>query len=184
MGTIDRNGWARSPKYAEEDPNGFRQHIAFDWQNAASESQYLAFVIDVMKSTEPLHGPAGKFYEMKKCRDEVITQQVFSTGVKLGRLAYRSSPLGGCTNPGVCETSKGLRLIDTTCATNACKYLVGKHSKIVEVIRLQRAAMRRMDAASLTYQFELEDLNALVATEVAWRPPILGNEAHEELDDA
>lgn len=177
-------GSAFSVNFIEEDPNGFRQHIAFDWQNAASESQYLAFVIDVMKSTEPLHGPAGKFYEMKKCRDEVITQQVFSTGVKLGRLAYRSSPLGGCTNPGVCETSKGLRLIDTTCATNACKYLVGKHSKIVEVIRLQRAAMRRMDAASLTYQFELEDLNALVATEVAWRPPILGNEAHEELDDA
>lgn len=177
-------GSAFSINFIEEDPNGFRQHVAFDWQNAASESQYLAFVIDVMKSTEPLHGPAGKFYEMKKRRDDVITQQVFSTGVKLGRLAYRASPLGGCTNPGACETSKGLRLIDTTCLTNACKYLVGKYSKIIEVIRLQRAALSRMDVTSLTYQFELEDLNALVATEVAWRPPVGGAESHGELDDA
>jgi hypothetical protein len=176
-------GSAFSINFIEEDPRGFRQHVAFDWQNAESESQYLAFVVDVMKSTEPLHGPAGKFYEMKKELDEVITQQVFSRSVKLGRLAYRSSPLGGCTNPGVCETSKGLRLIDTTCATNACKYLVGKHSKIVEVIRLQRAALSRMDVTSLTYQFELEDLNALVATEVTWRPPVVGTEAHKELDD-
>lgn len=176
-------GSAFSINFIQEDPRGFRQHVAFDWQNAASESQYLAFVVDVMNSTEPLHGPAGKFYEMKKGRDEVITQQVFSRGVKLGRLSYRSSPLGGCTNPAVCETSKGLRLVDTTCVTNACKYLVGKHSKIVEVIRLQRAALGRMDVTSLTYQFELEDLHALVAAEVAWQPSVVGTEAYKESDD-
>lgn len=176
-------GSAFAINFIEEDPAGFRQHVAFEWQNAASESQYLAFVIDVMKSTELLHGPAGKFYEMKKGRNEVITQHEFLQGVKLGRLAYRASPLGGCTNPGACETSKGLRLIDTACATKACKYLIGKHSKIVEVIRLQRAALNHIDDTSLTYQFELEDLNALIATEKAWRSPVVGAEAHGELDD-
>ena len=97
-------------------------------------------------------------------REEVATQ------MKAGLLAYREGPLGGCTRPGVCETRKGLNLIDTVCATDGCKHLIGKHSKIVQTIRLKRAAMAHITPGSVTAAMEREELEALERVEREWRP--------------
>lgn len=126
---------------------------------------------DVLHSDEPLHGPAGKYYQLQKMREEVVSPQELKTQIKMGRIAYRAGPLGGCTNPEPCKSAKGLRLIDITCATEGCRHLVGKHSKIIQAINLQRAAMRYLDPKSITYQVEKEDLEAMEATEVLWRSP-------------
>jgi hypothetical protein len=89
--------------------------------------------------------------------------------MKAGLLAYRDGPLGGCTRPGVCEIRKGLNLIDTVCATDGCKHLIGKHSKIVQTIRLKRAAMTHITPGSITEAMEQEELMALEHVERAWR---------------
>jgi hypothetical protein len=166
--------YARGSAYAinfiAEDPKGYTKHIVGEWQDGEKESQYLAFVQDVLKSDEPMYGAAGSYYEMQRKRGEILSLDDFKKQIKMGRLAYRKSPLGGCTNPSACESSKGLRLVDVSCATEGCKHLIGKHSKILQTIRLQRAALSHVDVNSITYQLEKEDLDALVATEVLWRP--------------
>ena len=165
-------GCAFAKNYLAEDPKGYRKHIVVEWQDGEQEAQYLAFVHDVLKSDEPLYGSAGSYYERQKKRGEVVSPDELKKQIKMGRLSYRSGPLGGCTNPDVCKSSKGLRLIDVTCATEGCKHLVGKHSKIVETMRLQRAAMNHLDPNSITYQIEKEDMDALDAMEVLWRSEV------------
>lgn len=166
--------YARGSSFAinflSDDPTGFNHHIVHEWQAGVEESQYLAFVRDVLESDEALYGPAGKFYEMQKARDEVISPDHLKKQIKMGRLAYQATPLGGCTNPAPCDSPKGLRVVKVACVTENCKHLIGKHSKVIQVIKMQRATLSRMDPRTITYQLEKEDLDDLVLAEAMWRP--------------
>lgn len=161
--------------FITDDPVGYKKHVAIDWQDGAEEAEVLAFVRDVLNSSEPMFGGAGTFYERQRERGEVMSREAVAKQMKAGLLAYREGPLGGCTRPGVCETRKGLNLIDTVCATDGCKHLIGKHSKIVQTIRLKRAAMTHITPGSITEAMEREDLEALERVEREWRP----QEGHE-----
>lgn len=155
--------------FIAEDPAGYKKHIAVDWQDGADEAEMLAFVRDVLNSTEPMFGGAGNFYERQRERGEVMSREEVAKQMKAGLLAYRDGPLGGCTRPSVCETRKGLNLIDTVCATDGCKHLIGKHSKIVQTIRLKRAAMAHITPGSITEVMEREELESLERVEHEWR---------------
>lgn len=161
--------------FIADDPVGYKKHVAIDWQDGAEEAEMLAFVRDVLNSSEPMFGGAGTFYVRQRERGEVMSREAVAKQMKAGLLAYREGPLGGCTRPGVCETRKGLNLIDTICATEGCKHLIGKHSKIVQTIRLKRAAMTHITPGSITEAMEREDLEALERVEREWRP----QEGHE-----
>ncbi len=156
--------------FIEDDPKGYKKHIAVDWQDGAEEAEMLAFVCDVLNSSEPMFGGAGIYYQRQHKRGEVMSREEVTKQMKAGLLAYRDGPLGGCTRPGVCETRKGLNLIDTVCATEGCKHLVGKHSKVVQTIRLKRAAMAHLTPGSINEEMEREELEALERVEREWRP--------------
>lgn len=162
-------GSAFAINFIGEDPRGFKRHVAAEWQSGEQEAQYVAFVRDVLHSDEPMYAPAGVYYERQRSRGDVLLPEEFKKQVKMGRLAYRSSPLGGCTNPGSCEKAKGLRLMQVTCLTDNCEFLIGKHSKIIRMVEMQRATLRNTDPQSITYAIEKEDLEILVATEIKWR---------------
>lgn len=156
--------------FIADDADGYKKHVAVDWQDGAEEAEMLAFVRDVLNSTEPMFGGAGNFYERQRERGEVMSRNEVAKQMRAGLLAYREGPLGGCTRPGVCETRKGLNLIDTVCATDGCKYLIGKHSKIVQTIRLKRAAMAHITPGSISDVMEREELESLERVEREWRP--------------
>lgn len=167
-------GSAFAINFLSDDPAGFNHHVIREWQAGVEESQYLAFVRDVLKSDELLYGPAGKFYEMQKARHEVISPDHLKKQIKMGRLAYQATPFGGCTNTGPCNSPKGLRIVKVACVTENCKNLIGKHSKIIQVIKMQWATLSRMDPRSITYQLEKEDLDDLIVAEKMWRPTEVG----------
>lgn len=167
-------GSAFAINFLSDDPTGFNHHIIREWQAGVEESQYLAFVRDVLESDESLYGPAGKFYEMQKARGEVISPDHLKKQIKMGRLAYQPTPLGGCTNPAPCHRPKGLRLVNVACITESCKHLIGKHSEVIRVIKMQRTLLSRMDPRSITFQLETEDLDDLLAAEAKWRPARIG----------
>ena len=156
--------------FIEDDPKGYNKHVAVEWQDGAEEAEVLAFVRDVLHSKEQMFGGAGNYYDRQRERGEVMAREEVARQMKAGLLAYREGPLGGCTRPGVCETRKGLNLIDTVCATDGCKHLIGKHSKIVQTIRLKRAAMAHITPGSVTAAMEREELEALERVEREWRP--------------
>ncbi|MFO1315874.1 MAG: hypothetical protein U1F58_09735 [Burkholderiales bacterium] len=156
--------------FLADDPVSYRKHVAVDWQDGAEEAEMLVFVRDVLNSAEPMFGGAGSFYERQRQRGEVMSRDEVAQQMKAGLLACRDGPLGKCTRPGICEVRKGLNLVDTACATEGCRYLVGKHSKIVQTIRLKRAAMTHITAGSITDSMEREELEALERMERVWRP--------------
>lgn len=156
--------------FIADDPHGYKKHVAVLWQDGAEEAAMLTFVRDVLNSAEPMFGGAGAFYERQNKRGDVMSREEVTKQIKAGLLAYRDGPLGGCTRPGKCETRKGLNLIDTVCATDGCKHLIGKHSKIVQTIRLKRAAMTHITSGSITESMEREELEALEFVERKWRP--------------
>lgn len=152
------------------DPVGYKKHIAPEWQNGNEEAQILTFTIDVLNSREPLFGGAGNFFQRQRERNEVMSLDDVKKQFKAGLFNYTEGPLGGCTKPGVCFSRKGLHLVDIACATENCKYLIGKHSRIIQVIRLKRACLARVDSNSISYKMEMEELNSLEKVEVSWRP--------------
>lgn len=156
--------------FIETDPDEYKKHVAVDWQDGSEEAEMLAFVRDVLKSSEPMFGGAGVFYDRQRERGQIMAREEVAKQIKTGLLAYREGPLGGCTRPGPCNIPKGLNLIGTACATEGCKYLIGKHSNIVQAIRLKRAAMSHVTIGSITEAMELEELEALERVECEWRP--------------
>lgn len=157
--------------FIASDPEGYKNHVALEWQDGEDEAMMLAFTRDVLTSKEPMFGGAGNFYQRQKERGEVMTRQDVEKSMKAGLLSYTPSPLGGCTKTGGCEKRKGLALIDISCATDGCKNLVGKHSKIIRVIQLKRAALAHVTQGSIDALIEKEELEALERVERKWRPP-------------
>jgi hypothetical protein len=154
------------------DPDGYKKHVAPDWQDGEDEAEMLAFTRDVLNSNEPMFGGAGNFYQRQRERGEVMTRQDVVARMKAGLLSYTPGPLGGCTKPGGCDKPKGLAIIDIACATDGCQNLVGKHSKIIRVIQLKRAAMAHITPGSIEASFESEELEALERVEREWRPHV------------
>lgn len=167
--------YGRGSVYAKnllkDDPQGFKEHIALEWQDTEHEALYLAFTRDVLNADEPLCGPAGIFYDLQKKRGEVMSEQEVKAQLKSGRMAYKAHPLGGCTHVGACNKQKGLRLTSGICISQACKSLVGKHSQIIKLIPVQRNIVAHLDPNSIAFQMEKEELDLLEAAEKVWRQP-------------
>lgn len=156
--------------FLAEDPDGYKKHIAPEWQDGNEEAKMLAFTMDVLNSKEPLFGGAGNYFQRQRERGEVMSRSEVTKQFKAGLLNYNSGPLGGCTKSGVCTTRKGLNLVDIACATDNCKHLVGKHSRIIHVIRLKRASLTQVDPSSIDYAMEKEEIESLERVEATWRP--------------
>lgn len=155
--------------FLKDDPEGYKKHICVEWRDSEQEAEYLAFTRDVLNSDEPLCGPGGVFYDLKKQRGEVMTAKEVKHQLKMGRMAYKAMPLGGCTNPGTCEKQKGLRFTSGICISESCKSLIGKHSRIIKVIPLQRQIVASLQPGSIAFDMEKEELDMLVDAEVKWR---------------
>jgi hypothetical protein len=157
--------------FIANDPDGYKNHVASEWQDGEDEAMMLAFTREVLNSKEPMFGGAGNFYQRQKERGEVMSREEVTKQMKAGLLSYRPGPLGGCTSSGGCDKRKGLTLIDISCATDGCKNLVGKHSKVIKVIQLKRAAMAHIAQGSIEGEIEREELEALERVEREWRRP-------------
>lgn len=170
MSAYYSNGCAFAKNFLADDPEEFNKHICLEWQDTAEEAMVLAMVWDVLNSEEPLYGGAGNFYEHQRRNGTLITREQLEKAAKAGTLGYNPHPLGACVKPGPCENSMGLNFIDVACASENCKNLVGKHSKIVQVIKAKRGMLERIDKTTLTYKAEKEELDELLKVEVRWRP--------------
>lgn len=156
--------------FIADNPKGYKMHIASEWQDGEDEAMALAFTRDVLNSKEPMFGGAGNFYQRQKERGEVMSREDVAARIKAGLMVYQPGPLGGCIKPGGCDKRRGLALVDISCATDGCKNLVGKHSKIIRVIQLKRAALAHVMQNSIEAGIEREELEALERVEREWRP--------------
>lgn len=173
------NGSAFAKSFIEKSHEGFKTHFISEWQSAAHEVEVLSFIRDVLRSNEPLHGGAGNFYFNQNKNGLPLKREEIEKAVKAGTLAYKVSPIGGCTKPGQCESNTGLSLFNHLCVTKGCKHLVGKHSKLQQVILAKESMLNHMDQDSVEFKVELEELTALKQVEVVWRSKSLCRDSTE-----
>jgi hypothetical protein len=150
--------------FIEDDQGDFNKHICNEWRTTMAESAGLAYLRDVLFSDEALYGGAGNFIEQAKKRGSVMSRDETMKRFKQGLLVYKANPLGGCTNPGVCDSDKkGLSFLDVPCLAQQCKHLIAKESNLMRVIPYQQQLVETLDPSSVSYSMEKRELDALIA---------------------
>ena len=79
-----------------------------------------------------------------------------------GELAYKETPIGGCTKVGPCD-ELAIRFLDVDCL-GGCPNLVGRLSKLEQVIKGQTKLVNRLKPDSIEWKIEKSDLDVLVET--------------------
>ncbi len=155
--------YARGSAYAKNFIGDDPEHFGLEWQETATESAALSYFLNVLYSDEVLFGGHVNWMEhyLKSadgtvCVDRETTMRRF----KKGELSYRETSLGGCTNVNECK-SVPIKWLDIDCIEK-CSNLVGKLSKLEEVIVVQKNWVATLDPKSIEYRTEKEDLAVLV----------------------
>lgn len=141
-------------------------HFRYEFEKVKPEMDALAYIYDVLLSEETLVGGHGKWVEkFNKPQDKdliLASREETINRFRKGELAYKETPLGGCTTVEPCE-KKAMRAVS---ACISCHKAVIKPSKIAKVIDAQSRLVDSMDKSSMVYRMEMEHLNELKRLDV------------------
>lgn len=136
-------------------------HFSHEWNAAKAESSYFAYALGVLFSDETLLGEgARRMADTVESRSRQDTLRLFQQN----KLAYRETPLGGCTSTEVCTTHP-LEPIPYDCLERNCANQVVFGSRLDGVITFQRGAvatLERNEAGSVEHRLEVRNLEVLL----------------------
>ena len=140
-------------------------HISGFIKREKPEADAIAYIYNVLQSTEQLFGAHGKFVEhnVKKSPQDVLLKQDRDDLIKQfknGEIAYKETPLGACTTIAPCD-KRAFRNI-TACIS--CDRAVIKPGKLERMIARQSLFVKdleQMDSNSVEYRTEMSELEAL-----------------------
>lgn len=141
------------------------EHFGWEWQDATPVSAGLAYIRDVLFSKEPAFGGYKKWMENQlgtPAGQILLDRDVTMKRFRNGELAYKETPLGGCTKVGPCE-EVAIRFLDVDCLAG-CPNLVGNLSKLERVIKAQSTLVNRLDTNTIEGRIEMADLEVLIET--------------------
>jgi len=153
--------YAKGSAYAKNLIADEKDHFYHDYQAAQPEAQALAYIAQILLSDEPLFGGHGAWIAQRFNKQETLTVEDRKTTIqrfKKGDLAYKATPLGGCTTVEPCD-KKAMRTV-TACLK--CTKAVIKVSKIIKVIKKTEAQLGRLDPHSKEYELKENDLSELI----------------------
>lgn len=141
-------------------------HFGVEYQNTQPESQALSYISNVLLSDSRLFGAHGIWVENRQRsknggvltlanRDDTMRR------FKKGEMAFRATPLGGCTTLTACD-KKAMR---STIACLDCNRAVIKLHKLQRVVRAQETLVNSLDPKSMEWRVENSDLAILLSAE-------------------
>ena len=157
--------YSNGASYAKKLFNIPRDHIANDFDQIKPELETLAYIKEVLFSEDKLYGGHGKFVEnnLKQKEQSDFNEYFFENRNKIlkqfknGEIAYKRTALGGCISTEPCDSK-------LTCSIIACFDCHGsilEKSRVNNVILKQKEFISFLDANSIEYRTELEELNKL-----------------------
>ena len=167
--------YARGSVFAKNFIGGDKDHFGLEWQDAGPTSSALAYIRDVLFSAEPVFGAHVKWINHRlDGSDGLIFMDRDATMRRFrnGEIAYKETPIGGCTKVGPCD-EVAIRFLDVDCL-GGCPNLVGKVSKLERVIKAQAALVNKLKPDTIEWRTETADLNVLIATRDKLRQQPLG----------
>lgn len=157
--------YARGSIFAKNFIGDEKEHFGLEWQKAVPVSSGLAFIRDVLFSDEPAFGGFAKWISHRMDSSEgavILDRDATMRRFKNGELAYKTTPLGGCTKVGPCN-EVAIRFLDVDCL-GGCPNLVGKLSKLERVIQGQSLLVSQLKEDSIEWKIEKADLDILLDT--------------------
>lgn len=155
--------YARGSIFANNFIGDDNDHFGLEWQETTPVSAGLAYIRDMHFSHASLFGGHVKWFEHRlKTNDAplLMDRNTTMTRFRNGELAYKETPLGGCTKVGPCS-NPGIRFLNIECLAG-CENLVGKISKLERVIEAQKILVSRIDPHTIEWKMENNDLEALI----------------------
>lgn len=157
--------YARNSVFATNFIGGDKKHFGWEWQDAGAESSGLAFIRDVLFTEEPLFGGYANWLGRRLGATDgqvLLDRDATMKRFQKGELAYKETPIGGCTKVGPCD-ELAIRFLDVDCI-GGCANLVGRLSKLERVIKGQAALVNSLQKDSIEWRIESADLDVLMAT--------------------
>lgn len=136
-------------------------HFSHEWNTAKAESSYFAYAFGVLFSDEDLLGQGTqRMAHTVESRNRQDTLRLFEEK----KLAYRETPLGGCTSTDDCKTDP-LEPIPYDCLESNCVNLVVFGKRLEHVIKHQEVAvatLARDETGSVEHRLEAGHLQVLL----------------------
>lgn len=157
--------YARGSIYARNFIGNDKGHFGWEWQEAMPVSSGLAFIRDVLFTNEPIFGGYVKWIEHRVSGEEghvILDRELTMRRFRNGEVAYKETPIGGCTKVGPCD-ELAIRFLDVDCLVG-CPNLVGRLSKLDQVIKGQAALVSRLNPNTIQWNIEKADLDILLET--------------------
>lgn len=155
--------YSNGSTYALDLFGGKRDHFSTEWQKTQPESEALAYIQNVMLADVRLFGGHGAWAEAHCKTKGILSLEDRDKTVKRfkkGEMAYRETPLGGCTSVDVCDK----RPLRSVIACLDCGRAVIKLSKLQMVMKAQENLVLQLDPATVEGRVENDDLQILIAT--------------------
>lgn len=134
------------------------QHFAYQFERTQVESQLAAYTATVFQSVEPLFGGHGTWIEVEKKKNQgtisLVTRKQTDADFKSGKIAFKETPMGGCTTVTPCE--KFMLGIFGEC--NGCGKSVVVPSKVEKTIVLMERFVSTLEPGTLEYRSEMREL--------------------------
>ncbi|MEW8053276.1 MAG: hypothetical protein AB2809_23215, partial [Candidatus Thiodiazotropha sp.] len=155
--------YARGSSFAKNLIENNHDHFAREYQDTQPESQALAYLTHIIFSDERLFGPHGTWVERNiRIKNPILSASDREETIKRfkkGEIAYRETPLGGCTETAPCN-KKAMRSI-IGCLD--CNRSIIKLSKLDRVITVQELFVKRLHPETMEWKIETTDLKVLLA---------------------
>jgi hypothetical protein len=157
--------YARGSVFAKNFIGEDKEHFGWEWQKAVPVSSGLAFIRDVLFADEPIFGGYAKWISHRVGSSEgaiLLDRDATMRRFKNGEIAYKETPIGGCTKVGPCD-EVAIRFLDVDCL-GGCPNLVGRLSKLEQTISGQTTLLNRLKPDSIEWRIEKADLDVLLET--------------------
>ena len=143
-----------------------KDHFATDWNASKAISEYLGYALNVLMSDERLFGGAAAWASSPAVKASPVSVHSREHAVQMfkrGEIAFRETPLGGCTSTSSCDSSP-FNPLPLACLENNCKNLVVSPRKLQRAVDSQRVLVSKLATSapnSVEYRIEQSGLEIL-----------------------
>jgi hypothetical protein len=142
------------------------KHFGQEWQEVQPVSMGLSYIKNVLMDFDDKFGPLASWLHHHGREDDakiLIDRDTTMKAMRKGQLAYRPTPIGGCSKTSRCETLP-ISTLHTECMSSLCKHMIGSVAKVERLIEAKSAQVDKLKLTgpmSFEYRVENAELEAL-----------------------
>lgn len=136
------------------------KHFGHEWQEVKPVSMGLSYIKNVLMDFDDKFGPLASWLHHHGRENDakiLIDRESTMKAIRKGQLAYRPTPIGGCSKTSRCETLP-ISTLHTECMASLCKHMIGSVTKVERLIEAKSAQVDKLKlAAPMSFEYKVEN---------------------------